>query len=76
MDPVELGRQKYLAVYDYGTGSVLRHVWAKSPDEITAKYPELRVIPKDKESEALAGFMGVLRESDCDAPDDFLNARG
>lgn len=37
-------KEKYLAMYDYGTGGVWLFMYARSPDEIVRKYPELKVV--------------------------------
>ena len=39
-------KQKHLAVYDYGQSGIWLFLLARSPDEITAKYPELKVVPE------------------------------
>lgn len=37
-------KHKHHAVYDYGIGGVWFFIWARSPGEITAKYPFLTVV--------------------------------
>jgi hypothetical protein len=37
-------KTKYLSVYDYGQGGVWLYLFARSPGEITKKYPELKVV--------------------------------
>ncbi|HEU4427751.1 MAG TPA: hypothetical protein VFT98_03270 [Myxococcota bacterium] len=37
-------KQKYLTVYDYGTGGVWAFILAESPREIVERYPELTVV--------------------------------
>ena len=38
------GKHRFLVVYDYGQGGVWAFVWARSSDEITNKFRDLRVI--------------------------------
>lgn len=38
------GKTKHLAVYDYGSGGIWLQFLARSPREITEKYPELIVV--------------------------------
>lgn len=42
-------RQPFLTIYDYGTGGMWQYITADSPDQITAKYPRLKVfvVPPD-----------------------------
>jgi hypothetical protein len=37
-------KNRYLAVYDYGTGGVWVYIWARSPEEITTKYSDLKMV--------------------------------
>ena len=37
-------KNRYLTVYDYGMGGVWVYITARSPDEITTKYPGLNVV--------------------------------
>lgn len=37
-------KKPYLSVYDYGMGGVWPRIYARSPEEITRKYPELVVV--------------------------------
>jgi hypothetical protein len=37
-------KKGYLVVYDYGSGGVWAVVWARSPQEINQRYPDLEVL--------------------------------
>lgn len=39
-----MSKSSFLVVYDYGQGGVWAFVAARSSDEITAKYPEVKVV--------------------------------
>jgi hypothetical protein len=40
----DVQKTRYLSVYDYGQGGIWLYLIARSPEEITAKYPELQVV--------------------------------
>lgn len=42
-------KKKHIAVYDYGSGAVWLLIYARSEEEISIKYPELRVIKSSPE---------------------------
>lgn len=37
-------KQSFLCCYDYGQGGIWLYVYAREPEEITSKYPDLKVI--------------------------------
>jgi hypothetical protein len=37
-------KQPYLVVYDYDTGGIWAVIYANSPEQILAKYPELKIM--------------------------------
>ena len=39
-------KQSFLVVYDYGQGGLWAFVKAEAEEQITAQYPELKVIPE------------------------------
>ena len=39
-----MAKRKFLVVYDYGTGGAWLYISARSPEEITAMYSELKVV--------------------------------
>jgi len=45
---VIMKKNRYLALYDYGSGGVWIFVHAKSADDITQKYPELLIMDERK----------------------------
>jgi len=67
-------RQRFLTVYDYGTGGVWQWIIAESPEQITAKYPQLTVL-KEMPTWWQERPMTSLRSYDIDdKPDDVLLA--
>ena len=42
----EISKSLFLVVYDYGTGGVWQYFRARSPNEIIAQYPGLKVVSK------------------------------
>jgi len=69
-------RPEFLAVYDYGMGGVWVKVRARTPEEITARFPQLTVFPTgerpdwmtDADEEAYTAKMHF----DLDAPEGWL----
>jgi hypothetical protein len=62
-----LVRNRFLVVYNYGQGGLWGHVFADSPEQITQRWPELRVAAErpawlDREHEAKLS----AREEDID----------
>ena len=37
-------KRKYLVAYDYGMGGLWGYLWARSPEEIAERYPELKIV--------------------------------
>ena len=37
-------KQRYLVLYDYGTGGVWEFIYARSEEEVLQKYPELKIM--------------------------------
>ena len=66
-------KKRFLTVDDYGMGGIWQYIWAESANEITKKYPGLRVVhdvPQWLEKEPKL----VYREYDIeDEPDEFLS---
>jgi hypothetical protein len=68
-------KRPYLCVDDYGMGGIWLFVDARSPKEIAAKYPELRVYeeaPEFLDDELLARIEAELRFDVDDPPRGFL----
>ena len=40
-------KQKFLTLYDYGTGGIWTYIRANSAKEVSAKYPKLTILEKD-----------------------------
>lgn len=64
-------KRRFLTVYDYGQGGVWQYINASSADQITAKYPSLKVV--NTEPQWLKDSKQSLREYDIDdAPDQVM----
>lgn len=63
-------KQRFLTVYDYGSGGVWQYVHAESPEQIMAKYPALEIV--NSEPSWLTAHHQKLREYDIEAEPDHV----
>ena len=66
-------KQRFLTIYDYGTGGVWQYVHAEDEAQVLARYPALQIV---KEQPAWVSKLSKpLREYDIDAEPDSVMAR-
>lgn len=66
--------ERYLTLYDYGTGGVWTFIIAPSPEAITEKYPQLQIVSEPPEWMVESGIEEINTVSLDDADDPFLAA--
>lgn len=65
-------RRRFLTVYDYGQGGIWQYIHADRADQITAKYPALKIVEIEP-AWLSAANAPRLREYDVEAePDEIL----
>lgn len=70
-------KQRYLVADEYGMGGVWRYVVARSPDEITRRFPELVVVEDEPEwltDELRVRLEALVEHLDDPQPDGLLAA--